>query len=209
MGLFSRQQKELEFENIISVVILEQTQLYKNKSKWGVSFGSTLADGHVIAMDGSIPAGSEIKFSVTYRNGKKEIIKAMSGTEVCDRLLQLAVDPSSPQVQDTTYNPPVKEPSLVSVGKNELPSGRYIIGKDIPEGTYDFTWVWGKGSISKYKNDHDTTLGTSTYFQWMGNTQDYEFRQCLNVKCVNEEMLDLGGNMIVRISKSKPIELDL
>lgn len=52
MGLFSRQQKELEFENIISVVILEQTQLYKNKSKWGVSFGSTLGDGHVIAMDG-------------------------------------------------------------------------------------------------------------------------------------------------------------
>lgn len=208
MGLFSRKQKELDFENIVPVVILEQTQLYKNKSKWGVRFGSTLEDGHVIAMDGSIPAGSEIKFSVTYRNGKKEIIKAMSGTDVCDRLLQLAVEPLSPQIQDSA-DKPAKEYSPVSVGKNELPSSQYIIGKDIPEGTYDFTWVWGNGSISKYKNDHDTTLGASTYFQWMGNTQDYEFRQCLNVKCVNRELLDLGGNVIVRISKSKPIELDL
>lgn len=145
---------------------------------------------------------------MTYRNGKKEIVKAMSGTEVCDRLLQLAVNPPSPQVQDTT-NKTAKESSLVSVGKNELPSSQYLIGKDIPEGTYDFTWVWGNGSISKYKNDHDMTLGASTYLQWMGNTQDYEFRQCLNVKCVNGELLDLGGNMIVRISKSKPIELDL
>lgn len=159
-------------------------------------------------MDGSIPAGSEIKFSVTYRNGKKEIVKVTSGTDVCDRLLQLAVDPSSPQIQDAA-DKPVKECPLVLIGKNELPSGQYIIGKDIPEGTYDFTWVWGNGSISKYKNDHDTTLGASTYFQWMGNSQEYEFRQCINVKCINGEMLDLGGNMIVKISKSKPIELDL
>ena len=112
-----------------------------------------------------------------------------------------------PQFQDTSK--PVKEYSPVSVGKNELPAGQYIIGKDIPEGTYDFTWVWGNGSIAKYINDHDTTLGASTYFQWMGNTQEYEFRQCINVKCVDGEMLDLSGNMIVRISKSKPIELNL
>lgn len=65
-----------------------------------MSFGSTLGDGHVIAMDGSVPAGSEIKFSVTYKNGKKEIIKAMSGTDVCDWLLQFAVDPVSPEFQD-------------------------------------------------------------------------------------------------------------
>lgn len=114
----------------------------------------------------------------------------------------------APQIQDAADKPANTSP-LVSAGKNELPSGQYIIGKDIPEGTYDFTWVWGKGSISKYKNDHDTTLGASTYFQWMGNSQEYEFRQCINVKCVNGELLDLGGNMIVRILKSKPIELDL
>lgn len=34
MGLFSRQRNELDFENIVSLVILEQTQLYKNKSNW-------------------------------------------------------------------------------------------------------------------------------------------------------------------------------
>lgn len=208
MELFSRQREELEFENIVSVVILEQTQLYKKKSNWGFSFGSKSGDGRVIAMDDNIPSGSEIKFSVTYRNGKKEIVTAMSDTDVCDRLLQLAVDPSSPQIQDTSEKP-VNEYSPVSVGKNELPGGKYIIGKDIPEGTYDFTWVWGNGSISKFKNDHNTTLGATTYFQWMGNTKEYEFRQCINVKCVNGELLDLDGNMIVKISKSKPIELDL
>ncbi len=75
MSLFGH--KSIDFDAIRSVVILEQTQLYKGKSNWGLSFGSTLGDSRVIAMDGgNVPAGAEIKFSVTYKNGKQEIVKA-------------------------------------------------------------------------------------------------------------------------------------
>lgn len=206
MGFFKKQNKGMDFENIASVVILEQTQLYKNKSNWGMSFGQTLTDGQVFAMDGSVPVGSEIKFSITYRNGTKEIFKTMSGTNICDKLLQLAMDPpTAPLIKDS----PCEDYTHVSIGKNELPAGKYLIGKDIPEGTYDFTWRWGNGSITKFTKENDTTLGATSYFQWVGNTHDYEFRQCLNVQCSSGEVLVLDGNMILGIAKSKPIELDL
>lgn len=213
---FFRRKQEIDFDNIVSVVILEHTQLYKSSRNLGLSFGSTMGDSRIIATEGNTPAGTEIKFSVTYKNGKKEIVKAMSGTELYDRLLQFAKDP--PTVQNAAIKPTSvgkakkdddKSYTPVTLGKNELPAGRYIIGKDIPEGVYDFTWVWGNGSIMKFKNDHDTTMGATNYFEHMGNTYDYEYRQCINVNCVNGEMLLLQGNFIVRISKSKPVELDL
>lgn len=205
MGLFGKNREEINFEDIASAVIIEQTQLYRNGSSWGVSLGAHSGDDRIIAMNGNVPAGLEVKFSVTYKNGTKEIIKAKSGTELCDRLLQIAIDPapaqSAEQGDDKAYTP-------VTLGKNQLPAGQYIIGKDIPAGTYDFTWVWGSGSITKFKSS-DTTLKENNYFQWVGNTHSYEARQCINVKCADGEMLEIGGNIIVGISKSKPVELDL
>lgn len=162
MCLFGKKSEQIDIDNIASVVIIEKTQLYINRSRWGLSFGATIGDSRVMAMEGSTPAGAEIKFSVTYNNGRTEIVKAMSGTDLCDRLLQLALDPAP--VQNSRQNDD-KEYSPVSLGKNELPAGRYLIGKDIPEGTYDFTWVWGHGSMGKYQNDHDTTLGACTFTQ--------------------------------------------
>lgn len=201
MGLFNR--KTINLDEIASVVILEQTQLYKAKSNWGLSFGSTLGDSRVIAMDGgNIPDGMEFKFSVTYMNGKQEIVKAISGTEVCDRLLQMAIDPSPAQAS-------VPEYKSVSLGKNQLPNGDYLIGRDIPVGIYDFTWVFGNGDIMKFANDHDTTLGATTYFQHIGTKHDYEYRQCMNVDCKDGELLKINGNVIVEISKSKKVELEL
>lgn len=209
MGLFTN--KSIDFDKIQSVVILEQTQLYKGKSNWGISFGSTLGDSRVIAMDGSnVLAGMEIKFSITYKNGKKEIVKATSGTEFCDSLLQLAIDPSVERAarpmnsaeESSEYEP-------VSPGKNQLPNGDYLVGRDIPVGTYDFTWVFGSGDIMKFKNGHDTTLGATTYFQHVGTKCDYEYRQCLNVNCKDGELLKINGNVIVGIAKSKKVELEL
>lgn len=209
MGLFTN--KSIDFDKVSSVVILEQTQLYKGKSNWGLSFGSTLGDSRVIAMDGgNAPAGMEIKFSVTYKNGKKEIVKATSGTELCDRLLQLAIDPaveSTAMPTSSAEEPSEYEP--VSLGKNQLPNGDYLIGWDVPVGTYDFTWIFGSGDIMKFKNDHDTTLGATTYFQHVGTKYDYEYRQCLNVNCKDGELLKINGNVIVGIAKSKKVELEL
>ncbi len=207
MGLFSRKSR-LDFDDIISVVILEQTQLYKAKSNWGMSFGSDFGDGRVIAMDGSVPAGAEIKFSVTYKDGRKDIVTAMSGTEECTKLLQLAIDPPSvmPSMVETTS----EEYVPVQLKKNQLPNGRYIVGENIPVGTYDFTWVFGNGSIHIFKDITDTrTLGASKYFQWIGDKHDYEFRQCLNVNCEQGNVIVLDGNIVVEISRSKKVEIDL
>lgn len=198
------------FDDIVSVVILEQTQLYKNKSNWGLSFGSKgLFDTHVIAMDGGqIPDGAIITFSVTYKDGDKEIIKERSGSGRCDRLLQLALEAPAGLSADESQKP-ATEHIPVELQKNQLPNGSYIIGKDIPVGTFDFTWIFGSGMITKYKNDHDTTLGATTYFQHMGSQYDYQYRQCLNVECAEGEKLVINGNLIVQIARSKQAEIDL
>lgn len=40
MGIFSRNQGE-KHNNIASVVLIEQTQKYKNKTSWGLSFSNS------------------------------------------------------------------------------------------------------------------------------------------------------------------------
>ena len=198
------------YDDIVSVVILEQTQLYKRKSNWGLAFGGHgLSDSHVIAMDGGqIPDGAVITFSVTYKDGEKEIIKERSGTDRCDRLLQLSVDPPVGTYTEGTEKPS-KQYTPIELQKNQLPNGSYIIGKDIPIGIFDFSWIFGSGMITKYKNDHDTTLEATTYFQHMGSQYDYEYRQCLNVECTEGERLVINGNLVVQIARSKKVEIDL
>lgn len=91
MGLFGNKKSKIDLENIISVVLLEQTQLYGKKNNWGLSFGDTF--GAPMVMEQTVPTGSRLKFSVTYRNGKKEIVEVLSGTAEADALLQKAIDP--------------------------------------------------------------------------------------------------------------------
>ena len=48
MGIFSRNQGENR-NNITSVVLIEQTQKYKNKTSWGLSFSnSVFIDGNLV-----------------------------------------------------------------------------------------------------------------------------------------------------------------
>ena len=70
MGIFSRNQGENR-NNITSVVLIEQTQKYKNKTSWGLSFSNS-AFGDPIAMSQTVPDGTELTFSITYRNGRKK-----------------------------------------------------------------------------------------------------------------------------------------
>ena len=44
-------------------------------------------------MSQSVPDGAELSFSVTYKTGRRKILKVMSGTALADRLLQMAMDP--------------------------------------------------------------------------------------------------------------------
>ena len=61
MGSFSRNQGENR-NNITSVVLIEQTQKYKNKTSWGLSFSNS-AFGDPIAMSQTVPDGTELTFS--------------------------------------------------------------------------------------------------------------------------------------------------
>jgi hypothetical protein len=214
MGIFNRNQGE-NHNNIASVVLIEQTQKYKNKTSWGLSFSNS-AFGDPIAMSQTVPDGTELTFSITYKNGRKKILKLMSGTAMADRLLQMALDPdkrnaSADRLESESGGNAANAEGkpLVKLGKNQLPQGRYIIGKDLPEGTFDFTWVWGEGYLSLYKTDENTTLGNNLYLENVGNAHEYQYRQCLHLQCMAGNMLIIGGNLIVEISRSPKLDIDL
>ena len=79
-------------------------------------------------MDGNTePSGCTYTFSITYKDGKKEIVKADSGTETFDRLLQFALDDDvkAKEQDEVAHSILKKAPSLQ---KNQLPQGVYQIG---------------------------------------------------------------------------------
>ena len=204
-----------KYDEIVSAVLIEQTQLYKNKTFWGRIYSGSVF-GDPIAMSQSVPDGAELSFSVTYKTGRRKILKVMSGTALADRLLQLAMDPDIKrrEVKQAVGKasqkvPHTSEKALIQLRKNQLPQGRYIFGKDLPVGTFDFTWVWGSGSVGLYGTAENTTLGNCLYSENVGNRYDYEYRQCLHVQCESGNMLTIGGNLVVEISRSPKLEIDL
>ena len=214
MGIFNRSQGENR-NNITSVVLIEQTQKYKNKTSWGLSCSKS-AFGDPIVMSQTVPDGTKLTFSITYKNGRKRILKVMSGTAIADRLLQMALDPdkrdaSADRIEGKSGQNAVSAEGkpLIKLGKNQLPQGRYIIGKDLPEGTFDFTWVWGEGYLSLYKTDENTTLGNNLYLENVGIAHEYQYRQCLHLQCAAGNMLIIGGNLVVEISRSPRLDIDL
>ena len=214
MDLFGNLGAE-EYDKIVSAVLIESTQLYKSKTFWGRIYSGSLF-GNPISMSQSVPDGSELTFSVTYKTGRRKILKVMSGTELADRLLQMAMDPDIKTVatERAVGTPSQKRPhttgkAMFKLGKNQLPHGRYMFGTDLPVGTFDFTWVWGNGSIGLYGTAENTTLGNCLYYQNVGNKQDYEYRQCLHVQCESGNMLIINGNLVVEISRSPKPEIDL
>ncbi len=202
---------------IISVVIIEQTQLLKKRANWGFTLGGTSGFQPIAMEGGAEPNGVEYTFSVTYSDGQKDIVKAVSGTRKCEELLQIAYDPPCIDATSNTYATPelAEKPKPLkrntpapTLQQNQLPAGIYIIGKDIPVGTYDFHLIWGQGSIKKFMGE-PATIGTSNYYQHVGSQYEYEMQDFLHVHCVSGEYLRIEGNLILGIEKSKAIELDL
>ena len=110
-------------------MLIEQTQKYRNKTSWGLSFSNS-AFGDPIAMSQTVPDGTELTFSITYKNGRKKILKVMSDTAMADRLLQMALDPDkrnalAGRVEDESGQTTVSsgERPLIKLGKNQLPQG--------------------------------------------------------------------------------------
>lgn len=54
-----------------SVALREQIQKYKNKTSGGLNFSNS-AFGDPIAMSQTVPDGTELTFSITYRNDRKK-----------------------------------------------------------------------------------------------------------------------------------------
>ncbi len=174
-------------------------------------FGSEKGSGRAITMQSTEPAGAEYSFNIKFKDGSTKIIKAESGTAKCDKLLQISCDskteekPKKEKAQKDFQNDKNQLPVL---GKNQLPNGLYIIGKDIPAGTYDFKWIWGSGSLRRIVKE-ETDDKSSYYFSYMGIEEKYQTRLCINVKCDEGDQIMIEGNIIVEISKSKPVVIDL
>ena len=189
-------------ENVQSAVVVGRTTVMKQTYQHSVfSIGSS---GHsrFYWRTKNVPDYIEVQFDVTYTNGSMRRVKAIDGTEKYERLMSYVGKPLRPPLTSHTDTAPIE------TKKNQLTQGVYVIGKDIPSGRYDLTWVWGEGSIHKYV-DETTTLGASNYFQWIGNEHNYQHRQCIGIVCLEGEYLHIDGNVVVEIKRSKEIEIDL
>ena len=74
--------KHMKFniDDITSVVILEQTQNYRTRTKSGFVFGNSLRNPDVVFIDGnSEPTGVTYTFNTTYKDDKKEIRRRSEG----------------------------------------------------------------------------------------------------------------------------------
>lgn len=91
---------------------------------------------------------------------------------------------------------------------NQLTADVYVIGRDIPAGTYNFICVFGAGVISKY-TDETTLLGASNFYENVGLQYEYQLRECVGVLCREGEYLHINGNVVVEIERAQPVRIDL
>lgn len=200
-------------KNIETAKIVDTTQWSKEKLEpSGVSYGS--GGGRAYWRVKRVPTHKEVVFEVTFTDGQVKRISTNEGSKRYESIIPYVDRPRSTTKSTTSKSSTVNETpreasvSPIEIKKNQLTAGVYIIGKDISSGRYDLIWVWGDGSVQKYR-DETTTLGASNYFQWIGNEHNYQQRQCIGVVCSEGEYLHIEGNVIVEIKKSKEIEIDL
>lgn len=197
---------------IVSAEVVERTQVTREEYRHsGFSIG-TRGGGRMYWRVKNVPSHIEVKLNVVYENGNHSQLTLTEGSGRYNRIMaqcekRKEVPTKIAPVLDT---PPEASEKVdyVEVQTNQLVAGVYIIGEAIPEGNYDFRWVWGSGSLEKYV-DHTTTLGASNLFAWVGNTKNYENRQLINVVCKPGEHLHVSGNLIVEIRKSTPVKIEL
>ena len=73
--MWGRRNRRRKYDEIVSAVLIEQTQLYKNKTFWGRIYSGSVF-GDPIAMSQSVPSGAELSFSVTYKTGRRKVLKS-------------------------------------------------------------------------------------------------------------------------------------
>jgi hypothetical protein len=152
-------------------------------------------------------------FAVRYQDGSAQLIQTREGSGTAMKLLQLCDDIANGHVQPPSPSPKLTaEPAQpYKLGKNELPQGEYLIGRDIPAGTYDFFVVYGfdgKFDIGKYDANNKVINGTWD-FDWVGLKEDYEKRELIHVQCKEGYTIKITGSVILKIARSQKVQIDL
>lgn len=148
-------------------------------------------------------------FAVKLDSGMAQLMQVREGSSGCTRLLQLSKETASGPLPPT---PPAPIPSKsYPLGKNELPQGEYLIGRDIPAGTYDFFVIYGTGGkfdLAQY-DDQGAIINGTWDFHWVGLKEDHEARELIHVECKEGYTVKISGNVILRIVKSQPVKIEL
>ena len=155
----------------------------------------------------------DVEFDVVYKEGGTRRIIAQENSKKYKRLMECvertkqvaAYKPKKAEPRKVEESA-AKTPAIVEVQKNQLTQGVYAIGKDIPAGRYDFVCVWGDGRILKYPNNE---LKDYNFAEWIGFDKSYHTDTCIGIACADGEYLQINGNIIVEIRKSKEIVIDL
>lgn len=162
---------------------------------------------------GLIKSDVRILFIVKLNDGSAELIQAKEGSEASLKLLQLSEDTANGTVSAPVSPPPAQTRNVepYQLKKNELPQGSYLVGRDIPAGTYDFFVVYGNGGsfdIAKYDSKGEIINGTWTSF-WVGLKEDYEKRELIHISCQEGYTIKIKGSVILKIARSQSVKIDL
>ncbi len=64
-------------------------------------------------------------------------------------------------------------------------------------------------SLADVCEEFSCGYGNNLYHENVGVAHEYQYRQCLHLQCTAGNMLIIGGNLIVEISRSSKLEIDL
>lgn len=162
---------------------------------------------------GILKNNGRLLFIVKLEDGSVELIQLHEGSAESLKLLQLSDDTINGRIRPSAVpasenSAPVKPYQL---NKNELPQGSYLIGRDIPVGTYDFFVVYGTGGkfdIGKY-DENDEVIDKTWSFYWVGLKEDYEKRELIHIQCKEGYTVKISGNVILKIARSQQAKIDL
>lgn len=163
---------------------------------------------------GIIKSDCRILFTVRLVDGTSELIQVKEGSSESLKLLQLSDDTINGTIQAPST--PVRRVNADDVqpyqlGKNELPQGTYLIGEDIPAGTFDFFVVYGTGGkfdLAQYDTNGKIVDGTWNFF-WVGLKEDYEKRELVHIQCKEGYTIKISGNVILKIAKAQQIKIEI
>lgn len=152
-----------------------------------------------------------VMFIVKLADGTAQLIKTSESSKETLTLLQLCEDTASGRVSPPMPKGDNKPAQPYKLGKNELPQGSYLVGRDVPPGTYDFFVVYGHGGsldFAKYDADGKIINGTWNSY-WVGLREDYEHREVLHIPCEAGYTIKIKGNVLIKIARSQNVTIDL